>query len=425
MQSIQNPSPDFRWARVVGTNVRPLDRYVNIQPWHNNRVKLGVPQGKLDYINASPIHLPGMPPAAHHDTDRFIAMQGPKQISVDHVWRMVVEQLESPGVIVMLTETHEQNIEKCFQYFPRRVGDAPMEINARDEFGDGFRATVHCEAIQETSVGDAIEMRKLVVRIISPASTGNTSEAAPERDGDLDVKMKSPRLRSQDSTSPAPESRRPQGDDHTAGDSNGNGTKEEKRPVEERTIWHLLYKKWPDFGVPDLADLDSFFELMRLSRELNANPSNPRIVHCSAGVGRSGTFITLEHLWKQLEAGTLQKHYGSATATTQAEEPLVPDIEVDVYSEDELDEVSAGEGLPESLIDHPEDPIFQTVNLLREQRRTMVQAEAQYSFIYQVMRKLWNEKYATGPTPKQAEKDCRERAAKRHETDTSTAETGS
>jgi protein-tyrosine phosphatase len=41
-----------------------------------------------------------------------------------------------------------------------------------------------------------------------------------------------------------------------------------------------------------------------------------------------------------------------------------------------------------------EDLIFETVNQLREQRRTMVQAEAQYLFLYRVMRQLWLEKYA-------------------------------
>jgi hypothetical protein len=42
-----------------------------------------------------------------------------------------------------------------------------------------------------------------------------------------------------------------------------------------------------------------------------------------------------------------------------------------------------------------EDLVFETVDQLREQRRTMVQAEAQYLFIYQVLRKLWEEKYGS------------------------------
>src|SRR5205823_4255104 len=39
------------------------------------------------------------------------------------------------------------------------------------------------------------------------------------------------------------------------------------------------------------------------------------------------------------------------------------------------------------------DAVFDTINQLREQRRTMVQAYEQYAFLYEVLRKLWEEKY--------------------------------
>ena len=54
------------------------------------------------------------------------------------------------------------------------------------------------------------------------------------------------------------------------------------------------------------------------------------------------------------------------------------------------------------------DLIFDTVNALREQRRTMVQAEGQYLFLYQVLRKLWQDKYGGGdeePAAKRIEVD--------------------
>jgi protein-tyrosine phosphatase len=121
----------------------------------------------------------------------------------------------------------------------------------------------------------------------------------------------------------------------------------------DRVVWHFLYKKWPDFGVPANEDLDSFFTLMKLSRDYSS-VDEPRIIHCSAGVGRTGTFITLEHLIRELDAGYLEDYDGD------------------------------GEG---------EDLIFKTVDALREQRRSMVQAEGQYLFIYQVLRKLWQDKY--------------------------------
>ncbi len=167
LQGLSNPPADPRWERVLPLRqIKELDRYKNIQPWENNRVRLKVPTGHLDYINASPITLTTTAPShVARPIDRYIAMQGPIEASRDHVWRMVVEQLRSPAVIVMLTETHEANMEKCHPYFPRTVEEGPMEINEGDEFEDGFRASVRCEAIEQTPAGDAIELRKLVIRV--------------------------------------------------------------------------------------------------------------------------------------------------------------------------------------------------------------------------------------------------------------------
>jgi protein-tyrosine phosphatase len=292
LQAMMDSSPTHKFARV-DVNFRMLDRYNNIQPYNNNRVKLRVPDGQADYINASPIILHSPLSPKNRPPQRYIAMQGPLEKTSEHVWRMVSEQLESPAVVVMLTETYENNAEKCFPYFPHAI-DETMQIGEVDEFKDGFRAQVKCAAIELKADG-AIEMRKLLM--------------------------------------------------HVEGDSG--------RDLE---IWHLLYKKWPDFGVPALEDINSFFELMRLSREKNASEDNPRIVHCSAGVGRSGTFIALEHLVREIDSGDLGR-----------------------YDEER------GTNAP--------DLVYDTVNKLREQRKLMVQAEPQYIFIYQVLRKQWMEKY--------------------------------
>ncbi|KAK0649411.1 protein-tyrosine phosphatase-like protein [Cercophora newfieldiana] len=439
-QAMNNPAPDFRWARVKGPHLKALDRYINIQPWQNHRVKLQVPEGHVDYINASPITLTPSPrpasdsrPGEPREADRYIAMQGPKPSSIDHVWRMVVEQLESPGVIVMLTETHEGHMEKCSPYFPRRKEDPPLEINERDEFGDGFRATVRCEGMEETPAGDAIELRKLVIRVharggskpqaaaVDGSSTSSIdtpvltpAASSTEKDSDVDVHMKSPDLPAIDHSVPdvviseAPPSQQ----DETM----------PAQEAEERIVWHFLYKKWPDFGVPALADLESFFTLMRLSREKNAGPHNPRIVHCSAGVGRSGTFIALEHLIRELDAGVLE-HYDervtSRTATPSGRRSAdnrsnpSPDTVKSSETWDEVTKRGGGEASPATTFieEEGEDLIFSTVNQLREQRKTMVQAEAQYLFIYQVLRKLWQDKYGSGTG------ESSEPAAKRLEVD--------
>lgn len=474
VSAVSNPSPDFRWARITGDH-RKLDRYVNIQPWENNRVRLQVPAGKQDYINASPIALRSVSPARAQQTkenhaddlasegpDRYIAMQGPKHKTTDHVWRMIVEQLDNPGVIVMLTETHEGDMEKCYPYFPRTPNDAPLEIGVKDEFSDGFRASVRCEAIEETEAGEAIELRKLVVRVYrgskNEACNGTATEQATSAeefpvDGNGDVKMLSPVK-----TSPDDQDAQGTADDdagsvtvevgRTSGEQDASDnkstpqqpqltTQEERRSssepeFEERVIWHFLYKKWPDFGVPAIEDIDSFFTLMRLSREKNASPTNPRIVHCSAGVGRSGTFIALEHLMREMEAGVLENwdamqvrrhHHATSAAdatsgnsdgdaaSTEAHNGHLDSEEKENVGEAEAEngsKMEIEEAEPEAIeepVNGPRDLIFDTVNQLREQRRHMVQAEPQFQFIYQVLRKLWEDKYGSsrssfhGPTP--------------------------
>ena len=71
-------------------------------------------------------------------------------------------------------------------------------------------------------------------------------------------------------------------------------------------------------------------------------------VHCSAGVGRSGTYITLDYLLKEIESGSIKA-------------------------------------------DEAEDPVYETVNTLREQRMYMVQSEPQYHFIYDVLKEKFAE----------------------------------
>ncbi|KAM8830029.1 receptor-type tyrosine-protein phosphatase V-like isoform 3-T7 [Synchiropus picturatus] len=63
----------------------------------------------------------------------------------------------------------------------------------------------------------------------------------------------------------------------------------------DRIITHYYYPAWPDRGVPkEPSSLCIFTEHVR--QHLESIPRlGPAVVHCSAGVGRSGTFVTL--LW--------------------------------------------------------------------------------------------------------------------------------
>lgn len=63
---------------------------------------------------------------------------------------------------------------------------------------------------------------------------------------------------------------------------------------ETREIYHFHYTTWPDFGVPESpASFLNFLFNVRESGSLG--PENgPAVVHCSAGIGRSGTFSLVD-----------------------------------------------------------------------------------------------------------------------------------
>uniref|UniRef100_G3NYJ1 Receptor-type tyrosine-protein phosphatase C n=1 Tax=Gasterosteus aculeatus aculeatus TaxID=481459 RepID=G3NYJ1_GASAC len=102
----------------------------------------------------------------------------------------------------------------------------------------------------------------------------------------------------------------------------------------EREVTHIQFMSWPDHGVPGEPHL-----LLKLRRRVNAFKnffSGPIVVHCSAGVGRTGSYIGIDAMMEGLEA----------------------EGKVDIYS---------------------------YVVKLRKQRCLMVQVEAQYILIHQAL----------------------------------------
>lgn len=63
---------------------------------------------------------------------------------------------------------------------------------------------------------------------------------------------------------------------------------------EARTISHFHYTTWPDFGVPESpASFLNFLFKVRESGSLDPE-HGPAVIHCSAGIGRSGTFSLVD-----------------------------------------------------------------------------------------------------------------------------------
>ena len=67
--------------------------------------------------------------------------------------------------------------------------------------------------------------------------------------------------------------------------------------VLEVTQFH--YIAWPDHGVPD--NVMSIIRHVRKLFPTSVDQPGPVLVHCSAGIGRSGTFITLDMMMQQMK----------------------------------------------------------------------------------------------------------------------------
>ncbi|KAI7814931.1 receptor-type tyrosine-protein phosphatase eta precursor, partial [Triplophysa rosa] len=82
------------------------------------------------------------------------------------------------------------------------------------------------------------------------------------------------------------------------------------RTAETRSVRHFHFTAWPDHGVPETTELlINFRHLVREHMEQYSRHS-PTLVHCSAGVGRTGTLIAIDRLIFQIERDGVVDVYG-------------------------------------------------------------------------------------------------------------------
>ncbi|KAJ5674099.1 hypothetical protein N7462_009538 [Penicillium macrosclerotiorum] len=296
--------PAHPFALEADPRIRDRNRYVNVQAWANCRIHLQVPEGECDFINASPILLID---TVTQEKRRYIATQAPKLGHISHFWHMVFHESQEVGVIVMLTKTFEAGREKCAQYFP--LNDEQPSMILSDSF------------VADQTQSPAEEARPILGKVTL-------------LDSDFDDKSRS-EIRKLELTI----------------------------GLESKIVWHFLFAGWPDYSKPEGSDREALLELIKLSAS-KSSAQNPRVVHCSAGVGRTGTFIALDHLLQELESGQLLQ---------------VADPEI--------------------------DPVFETVNQMREQRMMMVYNEMQMQFIYEVLREQTDVKLGKVPAPSESPGD--------------------
>ncbi|KYM84287.1 Tyrosine-protein phosphatase non-receptor type 4 [Atta colombica] len=109
---------------------------------------------------------------------------------------------------------------------------------------------------------------------------------------------------------------------------------------EERDITHMQYCSWPDHGVPsDWRQFTMFTERVRAAR---TGIVEPAVVHCSAGIGRTGVLVLME----------------TALCLIEANQPVYP---------------------------------LDIVRSMRDQRAMMIQNASQYRFVCEAVHKAYSE----------------------------------
>ena len=149
---------------------------------------------------------------------------------------------------------------------------------------------------------------------------------------------------------------------------------------EEVIFQHLLYTSWPDNGVPNPQDRASLFAFIQLVESTNrdislytkhpgASPDHtyseldldpPIMIGCSAGVGRTGTFIALSSVLRA--SGLLPPALRPTPSFVLPASPLGP--------------------LPSDVAN---DMVIQEIDSLREQRPCMVQRPEQAALVYEIL----------------------------------------
>ncbi|WP_411023345.1 protein-tyrosine phosphatase family protein, partial [Salmonella sp. s51228] len=85
------------------------------------------------------------------------------------------------------------------------------------------------------------------------------------------------------------------------------------------TQWH--YTSWPDMGVPENGT--SLLKFVQRVHQSHPKQSGPMVVHCSAGVGRTGTFITLGSMMPMIREQGLIDVYNFVIKMRQSRNRMV------------------------------------------------------------------------------------------------------
>jgi protein tyrosine phosphatase len=273
-----------QWTRDTGQYFPELNRYSDVSPYDATRVVLSSKNGKSGG-NKGHDYINASYIYTPKRGKRYIATQAPRWNTIEDFWRMVWDnvsktQSNTVSTIIMLTELAERGIEKCIPYWPRKLPDK-FEFQHGDESGESLVVTL--TGVEKVEAADC---------------TVSTIELCIQNPIKQDV---SPRYR----------------------------------------VKHMLYHGWLDMAVP--SSTETFLNYYQLYRQYHTSEASP-IIHCSAGIGRTGVFIAVDYLMS-----------------------TVPRMSVDEILE---------------------DPVFESVNEMRKWRMSMVYRPAQLEYIYTLFKDI-------------------------------------
>ncbi|KAG7282278.1 hypothetical protein CRUP_033805, partial [Coryphaenoides rupestris] len=99
---------------------------------------------------------------------------------------------------------------------------------------------------------------------------------------------------------------------------------------QDRELTQIQYVAWPDHGVPD--DSTDFLDFVALVRSKRAGRDQPMVVHCSAGIGRTGVLVTMETALCLMEYGQPSQYRFVCEAILRVfEEGLVSPAKAGLY----------------------------------------------------------------------------------------------